>query len=57
MQINAHRVRAFLVFAHIDKIEVLALARLLFLRVVRIGHERLAPLILGKRLEEVDDLI
>ena len=56
VQINAHRVCALLIFPYIDEFEVLALARLLFLRIVCIGHERLAPFILGKRLEEVDDL-
>jgi hypothetical protein len=57
VQINADRVRAFLVFPHIDKIEVLALARLLLLRVVRVRDKCLAPLILGERLEEIDDLV
>ena len=57
VQINADRVRAFFVFPHIDKIEVLALARLLPLRVVRVRNKCLAPLILGEGLEEVDDLV
>ena len=57
MQINADRVRAFLIFAHIDKIELLAFARLLFLRVVRVGNERLAPFIFRQRLKEIDDLV
>jgi len=45
MQINADGVRAFLVFADILQIELLALARLLFPRVVGIGDERLPPLL------------
>ena len=56
VQIYADRVCAFLIFPHIDKLEVLALARLLLLRVVRISYECLAPLILGEHLKEVDDL-
>jgi hypothetical protein len=57
VQINAHRVCAFLVFPHIDKFKVFALTRLLFLRVVRIGHECFAPLVFRERLKEVDDLV
>jgi len=41
LQINADGVRAFLVFADILQIELLALARLLFPRVAGIGDERL----------------
>ena len=57
VQINADRVRAILVFPHIDKIKILALARLLLLRVVRVRNKCLAPLILGKAVEEIDDLV
>ena len=57
VQINADGVRAFLVFPHIDKIEVLAFTRLLLLRVVRVRNKCLAPLILGKRVEDIDDLV
>jgi hypothetical protein len=46
VQINADRVRA-----------VLALTRLLLLRVVRVRNKCLAPLIVGKRVEEIDDLV
>ena len=57
MQINADGVRAFLVFADILQIELLALARLLFPRVVGIGDERLPPLLFRERFEKVDDII
>jgi hypothetical protein len=57
VQINAHRVCALLVFPHIDKFKVLALARLLFLRVVRVGDKCLATLIFWQCLEEIDDLV
>src|SRR5213078_2472673 len=57
MQINANSVHAFLVFADIDKIKIFTLARLLFLRVVRVGDERLAPLIFWQRFEEIYDLV
>ncbi len=55
VQINAHGVRAFLVFSHIDEIELLAFARLLLLRVVRVGHQRLAPFVFRQRFEQIDD--
>ena len=57
VQINADRVCAFLVFSHVDKVKVLAFARLLLLRAVCVGNERLAPLIFRELLEEVDDLV
>ncbi len=57
MQINADRVRAIFVFANIDKLEFFTFTRLLFLRVVRIGNECLAPLIFRERLEEIDDFV
>jgi hypothetical protein len=46
VEISADRVRA-----------VLALTRLLLLRVVRVRNKCLAPLILGKQVEEIDDLV
>src|SRR5207244_7844605 len=49
--------RAFLIFSYIDQIEILVLTRLLLLRVVRIGNERLAPLIFRERFEQVDDFV
>src|SRR5437016_10852363 len=57
MQINADGVHAFLVFADIDKIKTLTFARLLLLRIVRVGDERLPPLIFWQRLEEIYDLV
>ena len=57
VQINADCVCAFLVFPHIDKIKVFSLARLLVLRVVRVGNKSFAPLILGEHLKEVNDLV
>jgi hypothetical protein len=57
VQINADCICAFLVLPNINEFEVLIFARLLFLRIVRIGNEGLAPLIFGERLEEVDDLV
>ncbi len=56
VQVNAHGVRAFFVFSHIDQIKLLAFARLLILGVIRVGNERLAPLIFRQRFEEIDDL-
>src|SRR5438034_3281546 len=57
MQINADRVSAIFVFANIDKLEFFTFTRLLLLRVIRIGNERLAPLIFRERLEEIDDFV
>jgi len=56
VQVNAHGVRAFCVFSHIDQIKILAFSRFLILRVIRVGDERLAPLIFRQRFEEIDDL-
>jgi hypothetical protein len=55
LEINADRVRAFLVFADIFEREFFSSARLLFLRVVRVRDERFAPFDFRQRLEEVDD--
>ena len=57
LQINTNRISAFLIFSYVDKIEPLAFARFLLLRVVRVRDERLAPLIFRKRFEEIDDLV
>jgi len=57
MEINADRVHAFFILAYIDKIKGFACARLLLLRIVGVGNERLAPLIFRERLEEIDDLV
>src|SRR5439155_16834314 len=57
MQINADGVHAFLVFADIDEIKIFTFARLLFLRVVRVGDERLAPLIFWQLFEAIYDLV
>ncbi len=57
LQINTNRISAFLIFSYVDKIEPLAFARLLLLRVVRVRDQRLAPLIFRKRFEEIDDLV
>ena len=57
VQVNAHGVRAFLVFSDVDKVEPLAFARLLVLCVVGVGHERLASFIFRQRFKKVDDLI
>ncbi len=57
VQINADCVGAFLVFAHIDEIKILALTRLLSFRIVGVRNERLAPLIFRKRFKEIDDLV
>jgi hypothetical protein len=57
MQIHPHRIRAIFVLAHIDKIEILTFAGLLFRRVVRVGNKRLAPLIFRERFEEIDNLV
>ena len=54
MEIDADRVGAFFVFAHIDKVEGFAFARLLLLGVVGVGNKRLAPFIFRKRLEEIE---
>ena len=57
VQVNAHGVGAFLVFSDVNKVELLAFARLLVLRIVGVGHERLASFIFGQRLEEIDNLV
>src|SRR5437773_2678032 len=57
MQINSNRVCAVFVFANIDEIEFFVFARLLLLRVVRVGDERFTPLIFRERLEEIDDVV
>ncbi len=56
VEINADRVHAFFIFTNIDEVEFFTFAWLLLLRVVRIGNERLAPLIFRQRFEEIDDL-
>ena len=56
VQVNAHGVRAFFVFSHIDQIKILAFSRFLILGVIRVGDERLAPLIFRQRFEEIGDL-
>ena len=55
LEINADGIRAFLVLAHIFENECFAGARLLLLRVVRIGNERFAPLDFRQRFEEIND--
>jgi hypothetical protein len=55
LQINADGIGAFFVLANVFEHEDLAGARLLFLRVVGIGHERLAALHFRERFEQVDD--
>jgi hypothetical protein len=57
VQINADGVSAVLVFAHVDQIELLTFARLLVLRIIRVGNKRLPPLIFGERFKEIDDLV
>jgi hypothetical protein len=57
VQINADRVCAFLVFSHIDKVKLFAVARLLVLCVVRVRNKSFASLILGERLEKINDLV
>ena len=57
VQVNAHGVGAFLVFSDVNKVELLAFARLLVLRVIRVQNERFAPLIFRQRFKKVDDLI
>lgn len=57
VQVNADRIRTFLIFAHIDKIKILVFARLPFLRVAGIRHERLASLIFRQRFKQIDDLV
>ena len=57
LQINANRVCAFLILAHIGKIELLVLSRLLPSRIVGVRNERLAPLILRQRFKKIDNLI
>ena len=56
VQINADCVGAFLVFANIDEIKILAFTRLLVFRIVRIRNERLAPFIFRQRFKKVDNL-
>jgi len=51
----ADGIGALLVFANVLEHERFAGTRLLFLCVVRVGNERLAPLHFRERLEEVDD--
>jgi hypothetical protein len=57
VQINADCIGALLVLANIDEIKILALTRLLPLRIVSVRNKRLAPLIFRKRLKKVDDLV
>ena len=57
LQINANRVGAFFVLAHVFEVELFAGARLLFRRAVGIGNERLAPLHFRQVIEEVDDVL
>ena len=56
VQVNADCVRALLIFAYIDEIKILALARLLPFRIVRIRNERFASLIFRQRFKKIDDL-
>ena len=55
LEVNTDGIRAFLVFPNVFERERFAGARLLFLRVVRVGNESLAPLYLGQRFEKVND--
>ena len=56
MQVNTHSIRALLIFPYIHEIELLAFARLLLLRVVRVRDERLASFIFRQRFEEINNL-
>ena len=55
LEINADSVRAFLVFADVFEREFFARPRLLFLRVIRVGNERLAPFHFRQRFKKMDD--
>ena len=57
VQVNADGIGAFLILAHVFEVELLALARLLFLRAVRIGNQRFAPLLFRQRFEKINDLV
>ena len=57
LKVNAHFVRALLVFADVLEIELLVRPRLLFRRAVGVGDERFAPLHFRQMLEEVDDVL
>jgi hypothetical protein len=54
-QMNADRVGALLILAHVFEIKTLPRARLAILRALRVMHEQLTTLGLGKMLEEIDD--
>src|SRR4030095_16280400 len=57
VQIHANCVRAFLILTDILQIELLTLARFLFLRIIGVGNQGLAPLVLRKRFEKVDNVV
>ena len=57
LKINSDRVRAFLVFANILKIESLVRSRGLFRSAVGVGNERFPSFDFGQMFEEIDDVL